>query len=60
MGLQDWVPPCLPPRVKLSGRYVQLEPLERAHISGLMAAFEEDAMGAMWRFLPVGPFDVAG
>ncbi len=59
MGLQDWVPPSLPSRVSLVGDHVSLEPLERAHIPGLMDAFSEDATGAMWQFLPVGPFDLA-
>jgi len=60
MGLEVWVPPSLPPRIALSGRYAKLEPLERAHIPGLMAAFGEDTGGVMWRYLPVGPFDLDG
>lgn len=60
MGLRDWMPPSLPPRVTLSGRYAKLEPLERAHFLGLITAFDEDTGGAMWRYLSVGPFDADG
>lgn len=56
----DWVPPSLPPRVVLQGHYARLEPVERAHIEGLRAAHAEDAVDAMWAYLPVGPFDLAG
>lgn len=58
--LTDWVPPPLPPRVAITGRYATLEPVERAHIPDLIAAHAEDPSGAMWRYLPVGPFDRAG
>jgi RimJ/RimL family protein N-acetyltransferase len=37
-----------------------LEPLEREHVAGLREAHAEDAEGAMWRYLPLGPFDEAG
>ncbi len=61
MDLSGWTPPPLPPRAALAGRYVRLEPLAPEHAPGLFAAFAEDAAGAMWRYLPVGPFaDLAG
>ena len=60
MDLTDWVPPPLPPRIALTGRYCTLEPLERAHIRGLREAHHEDAADAMWHYLPVGPFDDTG
>lgn len=56
MSLRDWHPPPLPPRVALEGRYTTLEPLERQHVAGLHAAQKEDPDGAMWHYLPVGPF----
>ncbi|MCG6883576.1 MAG: GNAT family N-acetyltransferase [Silicimonas sp.] len=55
-----WVPPPLPARVPIGGRYTRLEPLEREHVAGLREAHAEDAEGAMWRYLPLGPFDEAG
>ncbi|MEZ5752975.1 MAG: GNAT family protein [Paracoccaceae bacterium] len=54
--LSTWVPPRLPERQVLQGRYVTLEPLSRDHAADLFAAYAEDAQGAMWRYLPVGPF----
>ena len=61
MDLSGWTPPPLPPRAPLAGRYVRLEPLAPDHAAGLFAAFAEDAAGAMWRYLPHGPFaDPAG
>ncbi|MBN8290903.1 GNAT family N-acetyltransferase [Rhodobacter sp. NTK016B] len=53
--LSSWSPPQLPPRTDIKGRYVTLEPLARAHAEGLFAAYAEDG-GAMWDYLPVGPF----
>lgn len=60
MNLADWTPPPLPPRTPIRGRYATLEPLTRAHVTGLRAAHAEDRTGAMWTYLPVGPFDDAG
>lgn len=58
--LAHWTPPPLPPRTRLRGRYATLEPLAPDHVPGLRAAHAEDDTGAMWRYLPVGPFDDAG
>ena len=52
--LSAWIPPQLPPRTVIKGRYVALEPLAREHAAGLFEAFSEDD-GAMWDYLPVGP-----
>ena len=60
MELTNWTPPPLPPRTVIRGQYATLEPLARAHIKGLREAHSEDADGAMWAYLPVGPFDDAG
>jgi RimJ/RimL family protein N-acetyltransferase len=51
-----WTPPPLPPRTAIAGRYTRLEPLAPAHAGDLHQAFAEDAAGAMWRYLPHGPF----
>jgi RimJ/RimL family protein N-acetyltransferase len=56
MDLSGWTPPPLPPRALLVGRYVRLEPLMPDHAAGLFDAFAKDTDGAMWRYLPVGPF----
>jgi RimJ/RimL family protein N-acetyltransferase len=56
MDLKGWTPPPLPPRVALEGRYARLEPLAPEHAPGLFEAFAEDREGAMWRYLPHGPF----
>lgn len=58
--LAHWSPPPLPPRTPLRGRYATLEPLAPDHAAGLRAAHAEDTKDAMWRHLPVGPFDDAG
>lgn len=58
--LAGWAPPPLPPRTAINGRYATLEPLSDHHVPGLREAHLEDAEDAMWRFLPVGPFDAAG
>ncbi|SLN26948.1 GNAT family N-acetyltransferase [Roseisalinus antarcticus] len=57
MTIAGWTPPPWPARVPLAGRHARLEPLTAAHVPGLDAAHREDAQGAMWRYLPVGPFE---
>ena len=52
--LTRWVPPPLPPRTVLEGRYARLEPLEPAHAAGLFEAYE--GAGDVFRWLPVGPY----
>lgn len=59
MTLANWTPPPLPPRAIIQGRYATLEPLSRDHVEGLRLAQDEDASGAMWTYLPVGPFNDA-
>lgn len=56
MDLRDWTPPALPPRTPIEGRYVALEPLAPRHNDALFEAYAEDAAGAMWAYLPCGPF----
>ena len=55
--LSQWVPPIVPPRDVILGRFVTLEPLKPSHIDGLFEAYSEDKTGEMWRYLPVGPHD---
>ena len=58
--LSAWTPPPLPPRTPIRGLYAVLEPVNLGHLRGLRAAHAEDRAGAMWTYLPVGPFDDAG
>ena len=60
MSLANWSPPSRPLREVIRGRYATLEPLSVDHIAGLREAHGEDSAGAMWGYLPVGPFDDAG
>ncbi len=59
MSLAEWRPPPRPPRSPLAGRYARLDPFAPDHADALFAAFAEDGEGAMWRYLPVGPFPSA-
>jgi RimJ/RimL family protein N-acetyltransferase len=53
--LARWQPPPPPTRQTHQGRLARLEPLALDHAAELHDAFAEDAGGAMWRYLPVGP-----
>jgi RimJ/RimL family protein N-acetyltransferase len=55
--LAGWTPPPAPVRASLEGRRVRLEPLTVDHAEALHAAFAEDREGALWEFLPYGPFE---
>ncbi|MGF1500637.1 MAG: GNAT family N-acetyltransferase [Paracoccaceae bacterium] len=55
--IKGWVPPPFPTRETLFGRYAILEPLALDHAAGLHAANLEDPAGAIWTYLPYGPFD---
>ncbi|MGR3760193.1 GNAT family N-acetyltransferase [Roseobacteraceae bacterium NS-SX3] len=51
-----WHPRPRPPHTPMAGRYCRLEPLAPAHAAELHAAFQTDAAGRMWTYLPAGPF----
>lgn len=56
--LRGWTPPPPPPRAPMEGRFCRLEPVDPArHAAALFAANQLDATGAMWTYLPYGPFD---
>ena len=56
--LADWVPPLVPPAEPMSGRFCRLERAEVArHAAELFEACARDKAGAMWTYLPYGPFD---
>lgn len=54
----DWTPPPPPSREPLVGRYCRLEPVDPArHAGPIHAANAFDRDGAMWTYLPYGPFE---
>jgi len=59
--LPGWKPPPLPPRKPMEGRFCRLEPLDpKLHAADLFHASARDEKGAMWTYLPYGPFATAG
>ena len=56
VALGAWVPPAMPSSVGLTGRLVELLPLDSAvHAEGLFAAFAE-APQSLWTYMAAGPF----
>jgi len=55
-AVPDWQGARRPDHAVLAGDYCQVEPLTRAHFSDLFRAFAADSDGAIWRYLPYGPF----
>lgn len=53
----DWKTPARPDPMTLSGRTCRLEPLGAEHAADLFYAFSEDGEGALWTYMPNGPFD---
>lgn len=53
----DWSPRPRPPRTPLVGRHCRVEPLAPRHAAALHAANCRDRDGALWTYLPYGPFD---
>lgn len=57
-SLPDWLPPPLPPREAMRGRYCTVEPLDlEHHAMELYSAVSLDREGRNWTYLPAGPFD---
>ncbi len=55
--LSGWTPRVRPAREPLAGRWCHLEPLDPArHAADLFGSFSEDRSGAMWTYLPTGPY----
>ena len=54
--LAGWVPPPLPPRSPMGGRYCRVEPIDERFAGDLYAAASQDADGRTWTYLPYGPF----
>lgn len=56
-ALEHWQAPPRPARTPMIGRFCRIEPLDpAAHAEALHAANATDAPGAMWTYLPYGPF----
>ena len=56
-ALPGWMGPRVPSREPRTGRLCRLEPMDPArHAAELFEANARDATGAMWTYLPYGPF----
>ncbi|MCP5088283.1 MAG: GNAT family N-acetyltransferase [Rhodobacteraceae bacterium] len=56
-SLPDWAPPQAPAGEVLRGHYAVLEPLDAdRHTADLYAANCTDTKGAIWDYMPYGPF----
>lgn len=59
-ALPAWTPPPAPAHETLEGQYCRIEPLHAGqHAASLYAANANDS-GAMWTYLPYGPFESYG
>jgi RimJ/RimL family protein N-acetyltransferase len=54
--LRGWSEPPAPGPMVLEGRYARMEPLGLVHAASLHEANAEDQAGAIWDYLPNGPF----
>ncbi len=56
-AVPDWVPPPVPPRQAMAGRFCRLEPLDvERHAARLFEADAADTDGRSWTYLAYGPF----
>jgi RimJ/RimL family protein N-acetyltransferase len=51
-----WIPPPLPSREPIEGRYVRVAPIDEQFADDLYAAHLQDREGRSWTYLPYGPF----
>lgn len=56
----DWTGCPKVPHTPLHGVRCDLVPLDPSHSADLFAAFSADTTGALWTYMPVGPFSEAG
>ena len=54
--LPGWTAPPEPPRTATHGRFCSVQPLTLADAPALWDAFQRDADGRNWTYLPYGPF----
>lgn len=58
--IPNWVPPPVPTREPMDGRFCRLVPLDpAAHAADLHAEYAADPDGRTWTYLPYGPFPTA-
>ena len=56
-ALPNWTPPLVPARTTMQGRFCRLDPLDPdRHAPDLYSALSRDSTGALWTYLPYGPF----
>jgi RimJ/RimL family protein N-acetyltransferase len=56
-SLPNWMPPPVPPRESMEGRWCRLEPLDAdRHAAALYEPDAADADGRSWTYLAYGPF----
>lgn len=56
LSVPDWSG-CAPlPKTAMTGRTCDVVPLQRGHAADLYAAFSADKTGALWTYMPTGPF----
>ncbi len=59
-SLPDWTQRAPLSDAPMTGRFCRLERFAPArHLDGLFAALSEDAAGAIWTYLPIGPYESA-
>jgi RimJ/RimL family protein N-acetyltransferase len=57
-AIPGWEPPAWPPRETMEGRYCRVVPLDAdLHAGSIHQANQADGGGAMWTYLPYGPFE---
>ena len=55
--LANWQPPERPPYTAMQGRLTRLESItDRRHFDDLWQTYATDTRGAIWTYLPIGPF----
>ncbi len=55
--IEGWTAPPIPDQAVMQGRYARLEPLNAdRHTADLFAANAKDTDGAIWEYMPYGPF----
>ena len=61
LAVPDWIPPPVPPREAMEGSFCRLEPVDpERHAASLHEANALDEKGALWTYLPYGPFGDLG
>ncbi len=59
-ALPNWTGCADIPRTPMAGRTCDVVPLEQSHTAALHNAFAQDTSGALWTYMPTGPFPTEG